>query len=153
MASVENYKRILVAIDGSISAEAAFLKAVGTAVRSGSHLGIVTIIDTLYFANLTALDGGQMVNQFTENAEKLLADYEQRAKDLGVVSVETILDYGPPKAAIVEIADEKFHADLIVVGAVGTSKLSRILLGSVAGYITLHAPCDVLVERGSLTEE
>ncbi|WP_088810142.1 MULTISPECIES: universal stress protein [Listeria] len=149
---MENYKRILVAIDGSPSAEAAFLKAAGAAKRNGSHLGITTIIDTLYFANLTALDGGQTVNQFTENAEKLLADYEKRAKELGVESVETILDYGPPKAAIVEIADEKFHADLIVVGAVGTSRLSRILLGSVAGYVTLHAPCDVLVERTSLTD-
>ncbi|EMG28265.1 universal stress family protein [Listeria fleischmannii 1991] len=147
---MEIYKRILVAVDGSESSSAAFLKACGAAKRNGAHLGITTIIDTLYFANLTALDGGQTVNQFTENAEKMLEDYEKQAKDLGVESVETILDYGPPKATIVEIAAEKFHADLIVVGAVGTSRLSRILLGSVAGYVTLHAECDVLVERESL---
>ncbi|EUJ30993.1 putative universal stress protein [Listeria floridensis FSL S10-1187] len=146
----EEYKRILVAVDGSKSGEAAFLKAIHAAIRNKAQLLVLNVIDTLYFANLTALDGGEMVNQFRETAEKLLLGYEKQAKELGVEQVETLVDYGPPKATIVEIAEEKFHADLIVVGAVGDSTFSRILLGSVASYVTLHANCDVLVERESI---
>ncbi|WP_439443414.1 universal stress protein [Listeria aquatica] len=150
---MKEYGRILTAVDGSESGEAAFFKAVQVALRNHAELLIVTVVDTLYFANVTAADGGTTVNQFTETSKQLLEDYRKRAEEMGLSKVNAEVVYGSPKARIVEIAEEDFHPDLIVVGAVGQSRLARMLLGSVASYVTIHAPCDVLVERESISKE
>ena len=46
--------------------------------------------------------------------------------------------------AILNVADTRY-ADLIVLGARGTSTLEGLLLGSVSQKVIRHAPCSVLV--------
>ncbi|WP_240422293.1 universal stress protein [Listeria costaricensis] len=146
----EEYGRILVAVDGSDSGDAAFQKAIGTALRNQAELGIIHVIDTLYFANFTALDGGQTVNEFSATAEKMLDEYKEKATRQGVKVVHTFVEFGSPKATILKVAEEKYPADLIVLGAVGHSAITRMLLGSVSSYVALYAPCDVLIEREAM---
>ncbi|MEO6059363.1 MAG: universal stress protein [Candidatus Limnocylindria bacterium] len=45
------------------------------------------------------------------------------------------------------------RSDLIVTGSRGLGGLARILLGSVARNVAVHAPCSVLVVRGSAAIE
>ncbi len=45
---------------------------------------------------------------------------------------------------------EKWNADLIVVGSLGHSFLSRTFLGSVSEAVVRHAKCSVLVVRGNI---
>jgi nucleotide-binding universal stress UspA family protein len=53
---------------------------------------------------------------------------------------------GDPAHQIVEAAVEH-DADLIITGSRGHSGLRRLLVGSVARNVVLHAPCSVLVMR------
>jgi hypothetical protein len=39
------------------------------------------------------------------------------------------------------------RSDLVVVGSHGRSGLSRLLIGSVASHVVIHAPCSVLVVK------
>lgn len=69
---------------------------------------------------------------------------EQLARD--GVRVETLVREGDPGTEIVQEA-ESWPADLIVVGSHGHQGLKRLLLGSVAHYVTNHATCSVEVVR------
>ena len=53
---------------------------------------------------------------------------------------------GDPAETIVAFA-EAHEVDLIVLGTHGRTGLRRLLLGSVARNVTLHAHCSVLVAR------
>ncbi|MCC2671510.1 MAG: putative Universal stress protein UspA [Armatimonadetes bacterium] len=52
-------------------------------------------------------------------------------------------------AAEILSAAEELSTDLIVLGSHGRSALARFLLGSVAERVARHAPCPVLLVRGS----
>ena len=53
---------------------------------------------------------------------------------------------GDPAQTIIDVADEQ-NADLIVVGARGTTGLRRFMLGSVAAKLSHHAPSSLLIVR------
>lgn len=70
-----------------------------------------------------------------------------RAKEKGV-RLTTRIVRGYPADEVMKIArDENF--DLIVVGNLGKSGIERVLMGSVSEAIVRHAPCPVLVVRGT----
>jgi nucleotide-binding universal stress UspA family protein len=60
--------------------------------------------------------------------------------------VEVKVREGAPGAEIVGEARD-YGADLIVVGSHGYGRIKRALLGSVASYVTNHAPCSVQVVK------
>jgi nucleotide-binding universal stress UspA family protein len=64
------------------------------------------------------------------------------------IDAELISRGGPPGEVVAGVASER-HAELIVVGTHGHTGISRFLLGSVATAVLRHAPCDVLVCRGT----
>lgn len=59
---------------------------------------------------------------------------------------------GYPPDVLVEYAAE-IEADLVVVGSRGRGDLASLVLGSTSHRVVNHAPCDVLVVRGSDEEE
>ena len=69
---------------------------------------------------------------------------EQLARD--DIRVETLVREGDPGTEIIQEA-ESWPADLIVVGSHGHQGLKRLLLGSVAHYVTNHAPCSIEIVR------
>ncbi|MBV8760113.1 MAG: universal stress protein, partial [Deltaproteobacteria bacterium] len=73
-----------------------------------------------------------------------------RAAQLGTkgLEVDVASRVGAPGEVVAHVAAE-MHAELIVVGTHGHTGISRFLLGSVATAILRHAPCDVLVCRGT----
>ncbi|HKU40652.1 MAG TPA: universal stress protein [Polyangiales bacterium] len=62
------------------------------------------------------------------------------------LQVDTMVREGDAGSGIIAEA-ESWPADLIVVGSHGHTGLKRLLLGSVAHYVTNHAPCSVEVVR------
>lgn len=54
---------------------------------------------------------------------------------------------GDPSSVLIEVARHE-HADLLVVGPRGRSRVSDLLLGGVARKVAQHAGCSVLVVRG-----
>ncbi len=64
------------------------------------------------------------------------------------ITAELVGRAGPAGEVVAQVAAEH-HAELIVIGTHGRTGISRLLLGSVATAILRHAPCDVLVCRGT----
>jgi nucleotide-binding universal stress UspA family protein len=59
---------------------------------------------------------------------------------------------GDPAHEIV-LSARQHGAGLVVVGTRGQTGLRRLILGSVARKVLLHAPCSVLIVRGSHVSE
>jgi nucleotide-binding universal stress UspA family protein len=67
----------------------------------------------------------------------------EEGKALGVEVTPLIVE-GSPTKKIVEMATD---FDLVVMGTLGRSALSKLFMGSVAERVTRYAPCPVLVVR------
>ena len=147
----QQYKHILVPVDGSEEAELAFKKAVAVAKRNGeeTELRLLHVVDTRAFQNISSFDSS-MVEQVTETAKKTLDKYIDYAKDKGVKNVNYSIEYGAPKTIIARDVPKEMNADLIMIGATGLTAVERILIGSVTEYVTRTAICDVLVVRTDL---
>lgn len=146
---LQQYKHILVAIDGSYEAELAFRKAVEVALRNNGQLHLIHVIDTRAFQNISSFDSA-MVEQVTETAKKTMDEYIVTANELGLKDVDYSIEYGAPKSLIAREVPEKKNIDLIMIGATGLNAVEHLLIGSVTEYVTRTAVCDVLVVRTDL---
>ncbi|HEY4566777.1 universal stress protein UspA [Planococcaceae bacterium Storch 2/2-2] len=142
-----NYSNIIIAIDGSPGAKAAFKKAVEVAKSSeGATLHLASIIDTRSYAAVEAYDR-TIAERAQKHAEDLLNEYAEEAKKAGATNVEIHVEYGNPKTMITRNLTNKLNADLIVAGATGLNRVERFLIGSVSENIVRSAQCDVLIVR------
>ena len=148
---VQQYRRILVPVDGSEEAELAFKKAVAVAKRNGedTELHLLHVVDTRAFQNISSFDSS-MVEQVTKTAKKTLDEYVDYAKKQGVDKVSYTIEYGAPKTIIARDVPEKINADLIMIGATGLNAVERILIGSVTEFVSRAAVYDVMVIRTDL---
>ncbi|WP_099974618.1 MULTISPECIES: universal stress protein [Lactobacillaceae] len=146
---LQQYKNILVPIDGSFEAELAFKKAVEVAKRNNATVHILHIIDTRAFQNVSSFDT-TMVEEITEKAKETVKGYVETAKSAGLEDVDYSIEYGAPKTIISAEFPEKHNIDLIMIGATGLNAMERLLIGSVTEYVTRTAKCDVLVVRTDL---
>lgn len=146
------YKNILVAVDGSKSAECAFKKAVQIAKRNDAKLTLIHVIDTRSFAAIDSYNG-TVANRAESYANDLLTQYKDEASAYGLINVDGIVEYGSPKSVISKQAARKINADLIICGATGLNTVERLLIGSVSEHITRTAKCDVLVVRTEVAEK
>lgn len=135
--------RILVALDGSVLAEAALWGALDLAEKYGATLSL------LRAAEIHALPGADKVEAQVaaiREAEEYLAGVVRRLADRGFRRVETHVWYGPPAAAIVEAASAQ-KADLVVMSTHGRSGLGRLILGSVAESVLRGTTTPILIVR------
>lgn len=143
------YSHILVALDGSKQAAWAYKKAVDIALRNQAVLNLVSIIDNRTFGMVETYDRN-ILKRLKIEARERLEKYKQEARDAGVETVNSIVEYGVPKSDIPRTIAKRIGADLIICGATGLTGAERIIMGSVSQSIVRHAKCDVLVVR---TEE
>ncbi|WP_125571547.1 universal stress protein [Lacticaseibacillus songhuajiangensis] len=146
---LQQYKHILVAIDGSYEAELAFKKAVEVAKRNDADLFLIHIVDTRAFQNVSSFDSA-MVEQVTATAKNTMEEYITAAKKEGLEKVSYSIEYGAPKTIIARDVPKQHDIDLIMIGATGLNAVERLLIGSVTEYVTRQATCDVLVVRTDL---
>jgi len=138
------YKSIVVAVDGSKEAEYAFHKSIDTAKRNvDSTLTIVNVVDTRSFE---AYDKS-IFESAQKSAEVLLNGYKNQAEGSGVENVKVLIEYGSPQNVITKDIAKLVNADLIICGATGLNSVERFLIGSVSESIVRYAKCDVLVIR------
>jgi nucleotide-binding universal stress UspA family protein len=78
-------------------------------------------------------------------AADVLARDERRFREAGF-AVEKHAREGDPAHVIIDVATEK-EADLIAVGARGSTGVRRFMLGSVASKLAHHAPSSLLIVR------
>ncbi|UQS85164.1 universal stress protein [Apilactobacillus apisilvae] len=143
---LENYKQILVPIDGSKYSKLAFKKAVEVSKRNKASLHIAHVIDTRVVNDLDSYDDS-MLDELTTDAKRTLDKYKKLANDNGIKDVDYVIEYGAPKSIIAKELVNRFNTDLIMLGSNGKSMTERILIGSVASYVTRVAKCDVLIVK------
>ena len=147
------FETILVATDGSHAAEKAVDFAVEFTKRHNSKLVMCTVtrerlakIPREGEPNPVPVDTSFTRGQADQAAE-VLRRAEQTAKAAGVQDYELREIYGTNIGAAIVKEAEASGADHVIVGSLGETGLSRLLLGSVAGSVVHHAHCPVTVVR------
>ena len=154
-------KKILVPLDGSDNAGVALDVAADIASKHGAHLKILHVgmrqpggLTELYEAAERSFDQAEASGGWTSDHKNwsrplqildhmgrmVLDDGEARAKDRGVGSVETVIDWG---AAGERILHHTKHppVDMVVMGSRGASPMEGLFLGSVSHKVFHLAPC------------
>lgn len=129
------YKRILIATDGSEFSEEAVRRALALAKENNAQ---VTAVCVVYAVRTWALK-----DSIRQEAEKFLAQAQELAQQEGIF-LRTRIEEGYPFEKIIEVAKE-LGSDLIVMGSHGHTGIGKIFLGSVTERVIGGAPCPVLV--------
>lgn len=142
-------KPIMLATDGSPSAEAATHEAIELA----KHLGVPLLAVSVEHHSVPAYGYygyaevvAEMRKAEHERVEHLLEAVYHRAQEAGV-ECETLPLEGLPARGICEIAADR-NPRLIIIGAHGWGRIGRLIHGSVSTYVLHHAPVPVLVVHG-----
>jgi Universal stress protein UspA and related nucleotide-binding proteins len=139
----ENYKNILVAVDGSDQANQAIQEAIEISKRNQASLFVVHAKDvaqlygTAYIMPAVLEEAEKQSAEILDEAGKLIGDK---------VEYKAFQVSGSPKKEIVDFAEEN-DIDLIVMGSTGKGAIDRVLVGSTASYVVNHAPCNVMVVK------
>lgn len=145
--------RVLLAVDGSESSEAARALVASLPLTAADSIRIVTVYSdsiTLYGAHwaVVAIDDPDRLNrELHEASQAIVDDAVGRTKATVACTVEGHVLRGRPASAIVDEA-ASFRADLVVMGSRGHGPFRAALLGSVSEEVVDHAPCPVLIARG-----
>src|SRR6266511_1732688 len=140
-------KPVMLATDGSPTAEKATDTAIDLAWRLDTELVIVTAWDLHYSGSSTmgfapAPRNGELARLGSETAA--------RAEEAGVETRSLVLRGFP--AEEICIAAEKFDPRFLIIGSHGWGAVKRALFGSVSTGVLHRANCPVLVVRADATE-
>jgi nucleotide-binding universal stress UspA family protein len=140
--------RILLATDGSPSAESATREAVTLARATGWPLTIATVwrLPVTGFAYEPLVTVPEVEETVRESAVHALDAAADVARAAGL-EPECVLADGIPADEICALAEQQ-AASLVVIGSHGWGPVRRLLFGSVSTAVLHHAPCPVLVVRG-----
>lgn len=141
----DDYRNVLVAIDGSKQSEKAFAEALAVTKRNDAKLHIVAIINDAELST-SAFSFSKIFAQEKERVETEVLKRIHDATENGIDNSEAFVEVGNPKQVIVKYADEN-KIDLIVIGSTGKGALSQQVIGSTTAYVVNHATCNVLVVR------
>lgn len=136
---------IVVGTDGSPGAEAAIQKVIELARGTGATIQLVCAYPGKSALERIGMTARQDPVDMRGVAYDVLARHEHRFTDAGF-TVEKHAREGDPAQTLIDVAREQ-DADLLVVGAHGTTGLRRFPLGGVAGKLAHHAPSTLLIVR------
>lgn len=147
-----DYKKIMIATDGSDCSNLAINKGIELARLSGGTVYAVYVMSTAYSFDM---DGGAYssvsTNPYWASIRKTLKNQGQQAvdyiKNLGEekgINVQSILLEGNPSEELIRYANEE-KMDIVIMGTHGKIGVSRMLMGSVAGNLVRHSKVPVMV--------
>ena len=145
----KEYKKILVATDGSENAGRAMLSGIDIAKKLGAKVYAVCVVPTHPSSSMPI--GSRMMRWevpfkiMMEEATKAVEHIADACSSSGV-EVETVILEGHPAEEIIKYAEDS-NMDLIVRGSLGKTGVTRLLLGSVAEEVLRHSKVDVMVSR------
>ncbi|WP_429971470.1 universal stress protein [Fructilactobacillus sp. Tb1] len=148
------YKSILVPVDGSKYSEAALNKAAEIAIRNEARLDVLNVINTTAFGFTYGVLSGDAITQMVDGQIDYLKALVKKVQDkTGIKNIHMHVRFGNPKNVICYDFTKDYHTDLIVMGATGKNATERLLVGSTASYVNSHAMCDVLIVRTNLKNQ
>jgi nucleotide-binding universal stress UspA family protein len=135
---LERSPRVLIGVDGSLLAEEAVKTFASRNWPPGTEVRLVTSINPMHDYPIGEEEKAALGHYLQRSSLAQLSD--------GKLPVSSVVIDGPSRQSILEEA-EKWQADLIMLGAKGHSRLSRLLLGSVSTAVTARAHCSVEIVR------
>jgi nucleotide-binding universal stress UspA family protein len=150
------YKRILVPLDGSATAERGLREAIGLAAEQKSRLFLLHVVDEypLVLQMSSALNHEQTeraslrMTTLREYGDGLLAKAGKLAADAGVAADTRLREISSGRIADVIVEEAALSGcDLIVMGTHGRRGFSRLMLGSDAELVVRTAGVPVLLVR------
>ena len=144
-------KPVMLATDGSLSAEAATEEAIELARAFGAPLVVVCVAHVSAAPYGAAYIGyGELYTELrkaeADHVDQVLTDTRERATAAGVDCTTVALE-GLPGEEICREA-EAHGPRLVVIGAHGWGHIGRLVHGSVSTHVLHHASCPVLVVHG-----
>ena len=150
----ERSGRVLVATDGSPTADQAASFVAESGLFSEAELRVISVIDPgmPWWTGLSPVDGlaaleayGDVIDIAHEHATKAAADTAARLGSAHVTA--DAKDRGGDVASTIVAEATAWQADIVVIGTRGLGVVKRLLLGSVSRDVLHHAPMSVLVVR------
>lgn len=147
-------ERVLFAWDGSDRAEAAVKPLTEWGIFADAHVDVLSVADAEppWWVRAGIVGEEAAAEAYHEAAEPSRRQHEEMAEQMadwlrtaGLRAVPLSRE-GDPAETIVAFA-AAHEADLVVLGTHGRTGLRRLLMGSVARNVVLHAPCSVLLAR------
>lgn len=136
------YRKILVAVDGSLTSLHALEESFKLAQNEGSWITVASVVPP-YTGDLDLVAVGNVMAALRKPCDEALRKAEELAKSHKVL-VKTVCAEGEPHEMIIDLATSE-NCDLIVMGRRGLHRLERVLVGSVTARVIGYSPIDVLV--------
>ena len=147
------YRRILVPLDGSRTAQLGLGEAVKLAKSQDSSLRLLHVVDELVLMTAPEMsyDIADLIEVLKEDGRKILEKGAAHARKHGVkVQTSLIETFGGHAADSIIDEATKWHASLIVLGTHGRRGMKRMVMGSDAEEVVRNAPSPVLLVRSGL---
>lgn len=143
--TLQEYHKVMVALDGSEQSERAFEKGVRLARLNHAVLVLCSIVDIRSFNTEEPIINTDLYDELSKNMNAQLDQYAKTAQEHGVDHVKTLVELGSPKELLAIDIPQSEKIDLILCGQSGLNAVERFIMGSVSSYIINHAQCDVMV--------
>jgi nucleotide-binding universal stress UspA family protein len=153
------YGRILVAVDGSPTADAALREALALARDTHGRVRIVHVIDSPYdYPDVMLIhvagDMEDLREAWQKTGREVLDQAVAVAREIPFEPEASLIETAGRRVPVAIVEEAKsWGADLIVVGTHGRRGLDRLLLGSVAEGVSRAAPISVLLVRAPGSSE
>ncbi|HEY3421425.1 MAG TPA: universal stress protein [Methanomassiliicoccales archaeon] len=138
------YHNILIPTDGSEYNHAAISHGLALAKMADAEVTAIFVVDES--AIMSSSNGAYLANVYPileEEGKKAVEEVREQGQKMGV-KVTTRIDRGSPAKVII---DESVGFDLVVMGSMGRSGVSKLMLGSVAEKLVRLSQCPVLVVK------
>jgi len=143
------YKRILVAVDGSETADAALQEAIKLAKDHDSQIRLVYVVDlTMAYSAAEAPYIFEYRKAMEDAGKTVLAGCSTWARSAGVqFDTKCVVMFAKHVYDVIEEEVTRWPADLVVIGTHGRRGIRRLLLGSVAEGLTQISSKPILLIR------
>lgn len=138
------FKKILIPTDGSDNTKEAIHKGLEMAKMMDAEVTALYVVDQTSFINFPMDSTIVSVYSLLEKEGKEAVEYVREEGGKLGVKVVVKVEEGSPSRKIIDASKEY---DLVVMGTLGRSGISKLLLGSVAERVVRFAECPVLVVR------
>jgi nucleotide-binding universal stress UspA family protein len=138
------WRRILLATDGSSQSE----EAIELAIRiAEAHSSVLSVMMVVYTNDEFSALAPSLVTDMVTKAKETVDRIQQQAEKAGV-KAEAIVKEGEPFRKITTFAKET-PVDVIVMGSQSRRGWSKLLMGSVTERTIGYSPCPVLIKHPS----
>jgi nucleotide-binding universal stress UspA family protein len=144
------FKHILVPTDGSVLSATAVEKALTLARDVKAKVTVMTAIEPFHVLTTTPASLSDTRESYVKHAraegERVLAEAQKKARELGVACAVAQVEADQPYKAIIEAA-EKNGCDLIAMASHGRRGVAALVIGSETTKVLTHSAIPVLVYR------